>query len=159
MTTPDPLVLTWPEVLAWRAACRARGETVVLTNGCFDLLHRGHLDYLRRSAALGARLLVAINSDASVRVLKGPSRPVTAERDRAWAVASLRGVDATFIFEGPRLAREISALQPDLYTKAGDYTLDTLEATERAALQQAGTQIVFMPFVGGYSTTATLAKL
>jgi rfaE bifunctional protein nucleotidyltransferase chain/domain len=132
---------------------------VVLTNGCFDLLHRGHLTYLQQSAELGDLLIVAVNSDASVRELKGEGRPLNPAEDRAFALASLRCVDATFIFPGPRLAAEITALKPDLYTKAGDYTLATIDPSERDALLAAGVDIRFLPFVPGHSTTAHVNRL
>ena len=155
---PAPQVLDLAAALAWREAARAQGRRVVLTNGVFDLLHRGHIEYLHRSAALGDLLLVAVNSDASVRALKGPSRPLNTEADRAYALASLRCVAASFVFAGPRLAAEIRALRPDIYTKAGDYTVETLDASEREALLAVGADIRIMPFVAGHSTTALIAK-
>ena len=161
MTDADPLsrVFSLANLLVLRRQAAASGRRVVLTNGCFDLLHRGHLTYLQQSAALGDLLIVAVNSDASVRQLKGDDRPLNSELDRAFALACLRFVDATFIFPGPRLAAEITALTPDLYTKAGDYSLDTIDASERAALLATGTEIRFLPFVDGHSTTAHLQRL
>ncbi len=155
---PAPQVLDLAAAVAWREAARAQGKRVVLTNGVFDLLHRGHIQYLHESAALGDVLIVAVNSDASVRALKGPTRPLNAEADRAYALASLRCVAATFVFAGPRLAPEIRALRPDVYTKAGDYTIETLDASEREALLAAGAEIRIMPFVAGHSTTGLIAK-
>lgn len=155
---PAPQVLDFSTVVAWREEARAQGRRVVLTNGVFDLLHRGHIEYLHRSAALGDLLVVAVNSDASVRALKGPTRPLNAEADRAYALASLRCVAATFVFPGPRLAPEIRALRPDVYTKAGDYTVETLDASEREALIEVGADIRIMPFLAGHSTTALIAK-
>ena len=155
---PSPQVFDLSAAVAWREAARVAGRRVVLTNGVFDLLHRGHIEYLHRSAALGDLLLVAINSDASVKVLKGPSRPLNTEQDRAYAVASLRCVAATFIFAGPRLAEEIRVLRPDVYTKAGDYTPETLDASEREALVAAGAEIHIMPFLAGHSTTSLIAR-
>jgi rfaE bifunctional protein nucleotidyltransferase chain/domain len=150
---PSKLIYSLEELLIWRDALAREGKSVVLTNGCFDLLHRGHISYLHESAALGDRLIVAINSDQSVRELKGQGRPLNSEWDRAYAMASLRCVDAVFIFQGPRLDMEILTLKPDLYTKAGDYTIDTLDSSERTALESARTQIHIMPFVKGHSTT------
>lgn len=160
MIYPDPssLVLDLPATLALRARAAAAGQRVVLTNGCFDILHRGHLSYLHASAALGDVLVVAVNSDASVRALKGPSRPIHHELDRAYALASIRCVAAVFVFEGPRLDREISLLRPDLYTKAGDYTPATLDPSEKAALDACGTEIHILPFIAGHSTTSILAR-
>jgi D-glycero-beta-D-manno-heptose 1-phosphate adenylyltransferase len=146
------------KLLIWREEERRCGRKVVLTNGCFDLLHRGHIEYLQSSALLGDSLIVAINSDESVKALKGSSRPINLELDRAFAVASLRVVTATFVFQGPRLADEIRQLKPDVYTKAGDYSLETLEPTERQALQDSGADVVIIPFSTGYSTTSTLLK-
>ena len=151
-------VLDWDGILKFRESARAKGLKVVLTNGCFDLLHRGHICYLQQSAELGDLLVVAVNSDTSVRELKGLDRPLNSERDRAYALASLRSVDATFVFPGPRLAEEISEIRADYYTKAGDYTLDTLDQTERRALEAAGTQIHFIPFLDGHSTTSLIER-
>lgn len=160
MTPEDPAkrVLDFESALALRRQAAADGRKVVLTNGCFDLLHRGHISYLHQSAALGDLLLVAINSDASVHQLKGPDRPLNSEQDRAYAIAALRCVDAAFIFPGPRLDTEIAALKPDHYTKAGDYTLETLDPGERAALEAAGTAIHLLPFVQGHSTTSLIDR-
>lgn len=160
MTAEDPAsrVLDFESALNLRREAAAAGRRVVLTNGCFDLLHRGHISYLQQSAALGDLLIVAVNSDASVRELKGPDRPLNSEQDRAYALAALRCVDAAFVFPGPRLDAEIAALKPDHYTKAGDYTLDTLDPGERAALEAAGTTIHLLPFVAGHSTTSLIQR-
>lgn len=155
---PAPKVLDFPAALALRETARWQARRFVLTNGVFDLLHRGHIEYLHRSADLGEMLVVAVNSDASVRELKGPTRPLNSEADRAYALASLRCVAATFVFTGPRLAAEILALRPDVYTKAGDYTLETLDPSEREALLAVGAEIHLMPFVAGHSTTALIAR-
>lgn len=159
LADPSTRVLSFDELLLFRAAAAANGQRVVLTNGCFDLLHRGHLSYLHQSAALGDLLIVAVNSDASVRMLKGEGRPLNSEEDRAFALASLRCVDAAFVFPGPRLVAEITALKPDLYTKAGDYTIDSIDRSEHAALVAAGVDIRFLPFVVGHSTTAHIQRL
>lgn len=160
MTHPDPAerVLAFDQLLRLRRQAAADGRRLVLTNGCFDLLHRGHISYLQRSAALGELLVVAVNSDASVRQLKGPGRPLNHEADRAYALAALRCVDAAFVFPGPRLADEIRALRPDAYTKAGDYTPETLDPTEKAALDETGTEIHILPFVEGHSTTSLVRR-
>lgn len=155
---PSPQVLDLPAAIALREAARAQGRRVVLTNGVFDLLHRGHVEYLHRSASLGDFLIVAVNSDASVRALKGPTRPLNTEQDRVYVLAGLRCVAATFVFAGPRLADEIRALRPDVYTKAGDYTIETLDASERSALLEVGAHICIMPFLAGHSTTALIAR-
>jgi phosphoheptose isomerase len=161
MLTTDfrSLVLTLEECVSFRNAARVAEEKITLTNGCFDILHPGHLAYLQASASLGHKLIVAVNSDESVRLLKGPGRPVNNERQRAEALAALRFVDAVIVFPGPRLAGEIQAIAPDFYTKAGDYTVQTLDPSERNALESAGTRIHFMPFLNGHSTTSLISSL
>lgn len=161
MLTDDPStrVLTLSECVDLRDLARSRGQRVVLTNGCFDLLHRGHLEYLRQSSLLGDLFIVAINSDESVSALKGPGRPLNRAVDRAYALACLRFVDATFIFPGARLSEEILALRPDLYTKAGDYTPETLNRQEYDALLKVHAEIAIMPFVNGHSTTRLVQRM
>lgn len=160
MKESDPTTRTFDleALIAYRKAAAAKGQRVVLTNGCFDLLHRGHASYLAQSAALGDRLLVAVNSDASVRELKGSGRPRNNEEDRAYLLAALRCVDAVFIFPGPRLDEEIRRLRPDIYTKAGDYTVETLDPQERRALEDADTEIRILPFLQGHSTTSLIER-
>ena len=158
LTDPSSKIFSLVSLLAFRAEALAQGRRVVLTNGAFDVLHCGHLSYLHQSALLGDLLIVAVNSDASVRQLKGDGRPVNRELDRAIALAHMTCVDATFIFPGPRLTEEIITLKPDVYTKADDYTLETLDASERAALISVGADIRFVTFVPGYSTTSTLER-
>jgi rfaE bifunctional protein nucleotidyltransferase chain/domain len=147
--------------LARRRLRRARG-TLVLTNGVFDLLHPGHTAYLaqaRRLAGRRGRLFVALNADRSVKQLKGPLRPILDEKSRAYNLAQLKSVDGIVIFGRRRLTREIRTLKPDIYVKAGDYTLATLDPEERAALERVGARIRFLPFVPGFSTTSLIAKL
>lgn len=155
----NPKLMSLSDAVAARAQLRADGQRVVLTNGVFDLLHTGHLYYLQKARCLGDALFVALNSDASVKALKGPLRPVQTETERAYALAALACVDAVVLFGEPRLAQEILALRPDVYVKAGDYTLEKLEASERAALQQVESRIEFMPYLAGFSTTALIAKI
>ena len=158
----NPRLLTLTQAVAARRRIRAAGGTFVLTNGVFDLLHPGHassLEAARRLAGRDGKLFVALNSDRSVRALKGPLRPVMDEKSRAYTLSQLRSVDGVVIFRGKRLAREIAALRPDVYCKAGDYTLATLDPSERAALEAAGTRVVFMPFLKGFSTTRLIQRL
>jgi rfaE bifunctional protein nucleotidyltransferase chain/domain len=150
--------MSFNDLLEFRAQAGADGRKIVLTNGCFDLLHRGHVAYLTASAALGDLLVVAINSDASVRSLKGPTRPLNTATDRAYVLAALRCVDAVFIFDTPRLDNEIRQLRPEIYTKAGDYTPDSLDPNERAALDQVAATIHIIPFVEGHSTTSIIDR-
>jgi len=162
MNLPNAKLMTLRQaVLARQKLRRARG-TFVLTNGVFDLLHPGHTAYLaqaRRLAGRRGRLFVALNSDRSVKRLKGPLRPILDEKSRAYNLAQLQSVDGIVIFTRRRLTREIQALRPDLYVKAGDYTLATLDPEERAALERVGARIRFLPFLPGFSTTSLIAKL
>ena len=155
----NPKLFTFAAAVAHRAALRAAGKKVVLTNGVFDLLHTGHLYYLQQARAQGDALVVALNADASVRALKGPLRPIQAEELRAYALGALTCVDAVFIFSTPRLDAEIRTLAPDVYCKAGDYTLEKLDPGERSALESVGARIEFMPFLTGFSTTALIARI
>jgi rfaE bifunctional protein nucleotidyltransferase chain/domain len=159
VTLDNPKLHTLAGAVAWREAQRAAGRRIVLTNGVFDLLHTGHLYYLQRARALGDALIIALNADASVRVLKGPARPVQSEEQRAYALAALACIDAVVIFRAPRLTAEIHALRPDVYCKAGDYTLEKLNAEERAALEAVGARIEFLPFLPGFSTTQLIARI
>lgn len=156
---PNPKLMSLADATALRLQLRAAGKKVVLTNGVFDLLHTGHLYYLQQARARGDALFIALNADASVKQLKGPLRPVQSELERAYALAALSCVDAVVIFREKRLTAEIRALQPDLYVKAGDYTLEKLDPDERAALQAVGAQIEFLPFLPGFSTTTLIAKI
>lgn len=156
---PNPKLLPLASAVALRERLRAQGRRVVLTNGVFDLLHTGHLYSLRAAAAQGDALFVAINADESVRRLKGPTRPIQTELERAYALAALEFVTAVVVFREPRLTAEIRALRPDVYCKAGDYTLETLDPGERAALEEGGARIVFLPFLEGFSTTKLIARI
>ena len=155
----NPKLMSLDAAVAWRETLRLAKRRVVLTNGVFDLLHTGHLYYLQQARALGDALVIALNGDASVRALKGPARPVQNEEQRAYALGALSCVDAITVFHDPRLTAEIRALKPDVYCKAGDYTLEKLDAGERAALQEIGAEIRFLPFLPGFSTTALIAKI
>jgi len=158
----NPRLLPLSRAVAARGRLRRRGGTLVLTNGVFDLLHPGHASFLeaaRRLAGSKGKLFVALNSDRSVRALKGPGRPVVDELSRAYTLSQLRSVDGIVIFRGKRLAREIAALKPDVYCKAGDYSLATLDPGERAALEKAGSKVVFLPFLRGFSTTRLVRRI
>jgi rfaE bifunctional protein nucleotidyltransferase chain/domain len=154
-----PKLLPLAAAAARREHLRSEGRTLVLTNGVFDLLHTGHLYFLQRAGALGGALFVALNGDASVRALKGPARPIQTEQQRAYALAALACVDTVVIFRESRLGGEIRALRPDVYCKAGDYSLEKLDAGERAALEEAGARIEFLPFLPGFSTTNLIARI
>jgi len=152
-------IIAWDKLPQWRAALRASGKRLVVTNGCFDLLHVGHVTYLETARHQGDALLVGVNGDTAVRELKGPGRPVTPEHDRAAVLAALESVSGVCIFAEPTATRFLAAAQPDIYVKGGDYTLDTLNQDERRAVERAGGRIVIIPFVPGKSTTALLNKI
>lgn len=136
---------------------RGSGKKIVFTNGCFDLLHTGHLDYLARAATLGNVLVVGLNSDASVQRLKGPERPVNQEADRALALAALLLVDAVCLFEEDTPLELIKAVKPDVLAKGGDYTPETIVGA--SWVTGYGGRVAVLPFVEGYSTTGLLAKI
>ena len=134
-----------------------RGFRLVFTNGCFDLLHRGHVAYLNAAAALGDRLLVGLNSDASVRRLKGAGRPVLPAGDRAYLLASLRAVDAVVVFGEDTPAGLIEGLMPDVLVKGGDYTPD--QVVGRETVEAAGGEVRLLPLEPGRSTTGLLERI
>ena len=136
---------------------KPEGRKVVFTNGCFDILHRGHATYLAQARELGDLLVVGLNTDASVRRLKGPSRPVNNEHDRAFLLAALACVDFVILFDEDTPAELIRRVQPDVLVKGGDYTLDNIVGAD-FVLQNGGT-VTTIPFVDGYSTTLTLQKI
>jgi rfaE bifunctional protein nucleotidyltransferase chain/domain len=146
------------DLTALGAGYAASGKKLVLTNGCFDLLHTGHVRYLEEARRCGHALLVAVNSDDSVRELKGPTRPVNGELDRAEVLAALRCVDHVTIFTGKRVTEVIRLLRPAVYAKGGDYTPETLDSGEKAALDDVGAEIRILQLVPGRSTTAILEK-
>jgi rfaE bifunctional protein nucleotidyltransferase chain/domain len=136
---------------------RPRERKLVFTNGVFDILHRGHVEYLHAAAALGDELVVAINTDASVRRLKGPDRPINNEDDRALVMAALGCVDYVTFFADDTPLGLIEALLPDVLVKGGDYTPDTIVG--RSQVENAGGSVVVIPFVQGRSTTGMLGKI
>jgi len=152
-------IVTWENLPAWRAALRAGGKRLVVTNGCFDLLHLGHVSYLESARNQGDALLIGLNGDGSVRQLKGDTRPVNSEADRAAVVAALESVDGVCIFAEKTATRFLSVAQPDIYVKGGDYTLETVNQEERRTVEQSGGRIFIIPFVPGKSTTTLLEKI
>jgi rfaE bifunctional protein nucleotidyltransferase chain/domain len=144
---------------AWRAAARAKGKTVVVTNGCFDLLHAGHVAYLEAAREQGDLLLVGLNSDDSVRELKGSGRPLNTESDRARLLAALEAVDAVCLFREARATRFLEQAQPDVYVKGGDFQIDALPAEERAVVDACGGRILTLALMPGRSTTALLNRI
>ena len=149
---------TAAELSAICSAMGAGGKSLIFTNGCFDILHVGHVRYLQQARALGDALVVAVNGDESVRALKGPTRPINSELDRAEVLSGLECVDFVVLFHTERVTDLVREIRPHVYAKGGDYTVATLDPGERGALQEAGTRIEILPLVPGKSTTATLAK-
>jgi rfaE bifunctional protein nucleotidyltransferase chain/domain len=135
------------------AGLKSAGTKVVWTNGCFDILHEGHVSCLERARELGDALVVGVNSDSSVRSIKGPGRPVNPERERARAVSALACVDYAVIFDDLTTVRLLKLLEPDVYAKGGDYTIDTINQEERAVVESYGGRIEILPEVKGVSTT------
>ncbi len=139
---------------------KSMGKKVVFTNGCFDILHHGHLDLIAKAADLGNILVVGVNSDASVKRLKGEDRPINNETDRAFQLASLLCVDAVYIFEEDTPKNLVELVQPDVLVKGGDYTIDKIVGAD--FVQQNGGTVEIIPFVTGYSTSRlidTIKKL
>jgi len=140
-------------VRQWKAA----GKKIVFTNGCFDLLHPGHIDYLQRAAALGDRLIIGLNDDASIRRLKGSSRPINPLQDRITMLTALRAVDLVTPFSEDTPLKLITALMPDILVKGGDYQPDNIVGA--AEVRQAGGEVTVIPFVEGFSTTKLLRRI
>ena len=150
---------TLEEAVQAAEARRREGRRLVLTNGCYDLLHPGHIVHLQQARDLGEALFVALNSDRSVRELKGPTRPVYNELQRALALSALECVDVVLVFDDLSPLAVMEALRPEVYVKGGDYTLDTLNQQERALLESFGAEIRILPLVEDFSTTNLIKKL
>ncbi len=149
-----------PETLSeWRQKLRTEGKKLVATNGCFDILHAGHVTYLDQAASEGDVLLVGLNSDRSVQELKGPTRPINDEGDRATVIAALESVGAVCVFDSVNAVAFLELAQPDIYVKGGDYTIDTINQEERKIIESFGGIIHILPELKGRSTTNTLKKL
>ena len=152
-------ILTLDQLKAKSGRLRVEGKRVVATNGCFDILHVGHIRYLVAARKLGDVLVVGLNGDDSVRQLKGEGRPMNREHDRAEVLTALESVDYATIFPEKRAANFLRAAQPAVYAKGGDYTTDTLDPEERTVLEQFGTRIEIIPFEKGYSTSELLTRI
>lgn len=152
---PEDKVLSRAELLArWP---RPRSRRLVFTNGCFDVLHRGHVEYLNQARTLGDALVVGVNSDASVRRLKGPDRPLVAQDDRALLLAALACVDAVTVFEEDTPRALIAALLPERLVKGGDYRAE--DVVGRSEVEAAGGSVIVLPFLSGYSTSALVRRI
>ncbi len=150
-------ILTRDELLSERARLRDRGTSLVFTNGVFDILHIGHVRYLAQARALGDALVVAVNSDTSVRALKGAARPLTNENDRAEILAALEAVDYVTVFDELSPRSLIAELLPDVLVKGGDYALDQIHGREE--VEAAGGRVVSLPFVEGASTSKLVERI
>ena len=138
---------------------RSAGKKIVATNGCFDLLHVGHVRYLRAARALGDLLIVGLNGDRSVYELKGAGRPIITQNDRAEILAGLESVDLVSVFPEVRATKFLAAVRPAVYVKGGDYSSETLDKQERAILDETGTAIRLIPFEIGHSTSGLLEQI
>ncbi|MCM8525854.1 MAG: adenylyltransferase/cytidyltransferase family protein [Lentisphaeraceae bacterium] len=150
-------IRTTEEAIAWKKSLS--GKKVVVTNGVYDLLHPGHVQYLSQAREEGDALLVCCNGDASVKAIKGPDRPIIDEDNRSFMLASLECVDCVVVFQEPEALNTLIAIEPDIYVKGGDYTIDTINQNERRALEKIGTEIRFIPFKDGFSTTLMIDKI
>lgn len=152
-------ILTLDALPAWRTAVRAQGQKLVVTNGCFDILHVGHVTYLESARNKGDLLLVGLNSDGSVRQLKGSSRPVNPQQDRALVLAALQCVDAVYVFPEVRATHFLQVAQPDIYVKGGFSSLAELPPEEVQVVESGGGRVVLVPMVPGKSTTEILRRI
>jgi D-glycero-beta-D-manno-heptose 1-phosphate adenylyltransferase len=150
-------ILSLAQMLGEREGLRSSGHSLVFTNGVFDLLHVGHVQYLYAARALGDALVVAINSDRSVRELKGAGRPIVSEDERAEILAALKQVDYVIIFDDTSPRSLIAILSPDVLVKGGDYSLDEIHGREE--VEAAGGKVVALPFVPGASTSSMIEKM
>jgi len=150
-------ITTLDALLRRVAAWRARGDTIVFTNGCFDLLHAGHVTYLEAARRLGQRLIVGLNTDRSVRALKGPGRPVIHEHDRARVLAALEAVDAVILFDEDTPLALIEALRPDVLVKGSDYRED--QVVGGTQVRAWGGRVELVPLVPGRSTSGIVARI
>lgn len=162
--TSGPITLA--SLLPIRSALRAAGKRVVCTNGVFDLLHYGHLEYLRAARALGDVLIVGLNSDQSTRSYKGPRRPLVAEHERAMLLLALEPVDYVTIFDTPTAKELLEALQPEIYVKGGDYAAEpdatavgTKSLPETPVVRAYGGRIEIIPYLAGHSTSALIDRI
>jgi rfaE bifunctional protein nucleotidyltransferase chain/domain len=152
-------ILSIEELASVSEQLRSDAKKLVVTNGCFDLLHVGHVRYLQAARARGDALAVGVNGDASVRALKGESRPLNSERDRAEVLAALECVDYVAVFPEVRATRFLEQVRPAVYVKGGDYTPDSLNVEERQVLERIAAEIAIIPFEQGYSTTGLIERM
>ncbi len=149
--------MTWNQVGIQSEQWTQNGETIVFTNGCFDILHYGHVDYLAGAADLGRHLVIGLNSDASVSRLKGPERPVNDENTRAFILAAMEFVAAVVIFDQPTPLELIQIVKPNILVKGGDYDAQSVVGYD--FVTSNGGEVKILPFVDGYSTTSLIKKI
>jgi len=160
VSAPEPgRRLSLDDAVALRERWREAGERVVLTNGCFDLLHIGHTRYLAQARSAGDRLVVALNDDASVRRLKGAGRPLACSSDRAELLCALRAVDAVVVFAEATADEVVRAVRPDVYAKGGDYDARRRRPPEADVAEACGGTVVYLPYEAGYSTSALIDRI
>ncbi len=150
-------LITLEQAISLRSDLQAAGRTLVFTNGVFDLLHVGHLDYLEKARALGDALLVAINDDESTRRYKGEGRPLVPDLERARLLAALRPVDAVLLFPDATADRLLAAIQPHIYAKGGDYAHKVLP--ERPTVEAYGGEVCLIEYLPGHSTSSLIARI
>jgi len=155
--SPTDKIFTLEELIPLRESWKNDGKKFVFTNGCFDIIHPGHIDLLVKAATLGDILLVAVNSDASVRLLKGPNRPIQNEQGRMMIMASFSFVDAVLLFQEETPYRIIEALQPDILVKGGDYEKDHIVGAD--IMNRIGGKVEIIPFLEGFSTSLIEQKI
>jgi len=151
------MLISRDDIAAFCEVLRKGGKKVVFTNGCFDILHAGHVTYLEKARSFGDCLVLGLNTDASVRANKGPSRPINSELDRAKVVGALKAVDYVVLFGEQTAEKLIAKVKPDVYVKGGDYTLDTLP--EAKIVMSYGGKVEFVTMVEGRSTTNVIQKI
>ncbi|OKL40758.1 D-glycero-beta-D-manno-heptose 1-phosphate adenylyltransferase [Pontibacter flavimaris] len=150
-------IYTLPQLLEQVQSWRSQGQKIVFTNGCFDLLHLGHVDYLEKAKHLGDKLVLGLNTDASISRIKGPSRPLQDEMSRARVMASLLFIDAVVLFNEETPLELIKAVQPDILVKGDDYAVEQIVGHEE--VQARGGAVKTVPLVKGYSTTSIVKKI
>jgi D-glycero-beta-D-manno-heptose 1-phosphate adenylyltransferase len=150
-------IFTLPALLEQLQLWRSQGQKIVFTNGCFDLLHLGHVDYLEKARQLGDKLVLGLNTDRSISSIKGPNRPLQDEMSRARVMASLLFVDAVVLFDSDTPLELIKAVQPDILVKGDDYSIEQIVGHD--VVQQAGGVVKTVPLVTGYSTTSIVKKI
>jgi D-beta-D-heptose 7-phosphate kinase/D-beta-D-heptose 1-phosphate adenosyltransferase len=159
MAATEKKILSNPGLVRWRNGLQRAGKRLVVTNGCFDLIHLGHVRYLEQARQQGDALLVGLTNDAGVRTLKGPGRPLNNAADRAAVLAALQSVDAVHVFQELDAREFLKRAKPDVYVKGGDYTLDTINQDERKLLERLGVRITILPLAPGKSTSALMKKI